>query len=72
MGLTDKMNKFVGNVQAGAKNTSVSLILLSLKGVTAFLIAMTFAMIGQELINFGTFSFVFTSAIIYLTTFLFL
>ena len=59
MGVTDKMNKIIGSVQTGAKNTSVSLFLLSLKGITAFFIALTLAMIGQELMAYGTPSFVF-------------
>lgn len=64
MGITDKLNHFFGSVQTGAKNTSVSLFLVSLKVITAFVLALTFSMVGQELSNYGTLSFVFVMVVV--------
>lgn len=59
MGVSDKMNHFIGSVQTGAKKSSLSLVLLALRIVTAFVLALTISMIAQELFNFGNFAFVF-------------
>jgi len=64
MGISDKVNQFVGSIQTGAKNTSVTTFSLFIKGATAFLVALTLAMIGQELMNYGTFSFVFVMVVV--------
>jgi hypothetical protein len=59
MGITDKMNQLVNSMQAGAKNASTSVFLWILKVVTAFLVSMTLAMVGQELFSYGFISFIF-------------
>ncbi len=58
MGITDKVGQIVNSVQTGAKNASTSIFVLSLKWVTAFIVAITLSMVGQELISSGTLSFV--------------
>jgi hypothetical protein len=67
MGISNKVNQFVSSVQIGAKNTSFSLFNWILKGVTAFLVGLTMAMIGQEFISYGTFSFVFVMVVVIAT-----
>jgi hypothetical protein len=67
MGLSNKVNQLVSSVQIGAKNTSFSVFNWFLKGLTAFLVALTMAMIGQELISYGTFSFVFVMVVVIAT-----
>lgn len=59
MGLTDKFSQIAGNVQEGVKNSSVSLFNIILKILTGFMIGLTFALIGQEMMTYGTFAFVF-------------
>lgn len=64
MGITDKVSQLAGQVQVGVKNTSVSLVGMALKLITAFFFAMTLALIGQELMGSGNFAFVFTMVVI--------
>ncbi len=59
MGITDKMNQLVSSVHTGAKNASSSVFLWALKVVTAFVVALTLAMVGQELTSYGALAFVF-------------
>jgi hypothetical protein len=40
------------------KNASISIFAISLKLITGFLIGLTFSLIGQELMSYGSFSFV--------------
>lgn len=64
MGITDKVSQFAGNVQEGVKSSSVSLLALVLKVATSFVIALTFALIGQEIMKYGTLSFVFVMTVV--------
>jgi hypothetical protein len=65
MGITDKFSQIAGQVQDGVKNTSVSLFGTFLKIVTAFVVSLTMALIGQEMMGYGTFSFVFTMVVVF-------
>lgn len=64
MGITDKVSQIAGQVQDGVKNTSTSVLLVILKLVTALAVALTIALIGQEMMNYGTFAFVFLMIIV--------
>lgn len=64
MGLTDKVGQLVSSVQDGAKNASASIFLGILKTITAFIVALTLSMVAQELISFGTISFVLILVVI--------
>jgi len=64
MGITDKFGQMVDSVQNGAKTASTSVVLLALKGATAFIVALTLAMVGQELINYGTLSFIMVLVVV--------
>jgi hypothetical protein len=64
MGLTDKMNRLATNLQDGVKNTSMSLGALVIKFVTSFFLGLTLALIGQEMIQYGTLAFVFMMLIV--------
>jgi hypothetical protein len=59
VGIQDKMSQFAGNVQEGAKQSFFSLVLWSLKFFTAVLIGLTLALIGQEMMSYGTLAFSF-------------
>ena len=59
MGITDKVSQMAGKVQDGVKDTSISLISISLKIVTSFLVALTLGLVGQEMMGYGTLAFVF-------------
>ncbi len=58
MGISDKVGQLVNSVQSGAKNASSSVFVWILKAITAFFVALTLAMVGQELVTYGTLSFV--------------
>jgi hypothetical protein len=64
MGITDKVSQIAGQVQDGVKNTSTSVLSVALKLVTALAVALTIALIGQEMMNYGTFAFVFLMIIV--------
>jgi hypothetical protein len=64
MGITDKVSQIAGQVQDGVKTTSVSFASLALKLVTAFFVALTLSLIGQEMMGSGTFTFVFTMVLV--------
>ncbi len=64
MGISDKVSQIAGQVQDGVKNSSVSLIALSLKTITALMIGLTMALVAQVLMDFGTFSFIFFMAVV--------
>jgi hypothetical protein len=64
MGLTDKVSQMAGNVQQGVKSSSISLGLWTLKLGTAFMVGLTAALIGQEIMQFGTISFVFMMIVV--------
>ncbi len=59
MGITDKMSQLANNVQQGVKSTSLSFASFTVKTITCFFVGLTFALIGQELFNYGTLMFVF-------------
>lgn len=64
MGLSDKMNQIAGQVQDGIKSSSISLFSVFLKIVTSILIAMTLSLVVQEMMQSGTFTFIFTMIVI--------
>ncbi len=64
MGITDKMSQLAGSVQQGVKDSSVSLIAISFKMITCFIFALTLALIGQEMMGFGTLMFVFMMIVV--------
>jgi len=53
MGITDKI-----------KNTSTSALSVALKLVTALAVALTIALIGQEMMGYGTFAFIFLMIVV--------
>lgn len=64
MGMSDKMQSFSTNVQDGVKTSSVSLICLTLRVLTGFMLGLTLALIGQELIGYGTLALVFMMVVV--------
>ncbi len=64
MGITDKVSQIAGQVQDGVKNSSVSFASLCLKLLTAFMVALTLSLVGQEMMSSGIFTFVFTMVVI--------
>lgn len=64
MGITDKFSQIAGKVQDGVKDTSRSLFSIFLKVVTSFFIALTLALIAQEMMASGTLAFVFMMVIV--------
>ncbi len=64
MGMSDKMQSFSTNVQDGVKTSSVSFICLTLRVLTGFMLGLTLALIGQELIGYGTLALVFMMVVV--------
>jgi hypothetical protein len=59
MGITEKVSRLADNVQQGVRDSSVSMLSMAFKLVTCFFFALTVSLIGQEMMDYGTFMFVF-------------
>jgi hypothetical protein len=46
------------------KTTFIDLLLISLRGISGFFLGLTIALIGQELVQFGSFSLVFLTIVV--------
>jgi hypothetical protein len=64
MGLTDKMKGLSTNMQDGVKNSSVSLFCFFLRFITGVMLGLTMALIGQELMGYGTFAMLFAIVVV--------
>lgn len=64
MGITDKVSQISQNLQEGAKTTSISLFNWALKIISGVVYGMTFALIAQTMMGFGTFSFIFMMTVV--------
>ncbi len=69
MGISDKINQVGNQLQDGIKNSSVSLLALSLKIITAFMISLTVTLIVQELTGSGMIAFTFLMLVLFLSFF---
>ena len=57
MGVTQKLNQWMDQMQMGVKKSTTSFFTLFVKLVSGFMVGLTAALVGQELIAFGNFSF---------------
>ncbi|MBO9668450.1 MAG: hypothetical protein J7501_16745 [Bdellovibrio sp.] len=64
MGIGDKMRGMATSAQEGVKSTTMSLLHIGLRLITGFLVGMTLALIGQELIGYGTFALIFAVIVV--------
>lgn len=64
MSISDKMKGFSTNVQDGVKTSSVSLVCLTLRVLTGFMLGLTLGLIGQELIGYGTLALTFMMVVV--------
>ncbi len=64
MSISDKMKGLSTNMQEGVKNSSVSLLNLIARVLTGFMLGLTLALIGQELVGYGTFSLLFVMVVV--------
>ncbi|MEN0057476.1 MAG: hypothetical protein AAGB31_01475 [Bdellovibrio sp.] len=64
MGLGDKMRGFANSAQEGVKSTSLSLLHFTLRFITGIMLGMVLALIGQELMDYGTFALIFVTVVI--------
>ena len=55
------MANFVGNLNQGVKDTTGHISVFILKVFSSFMVALTISLVLQEMIAFGTFSFVLIS-----------
>ena len=64
MGIGDKMRGFASNAQEGAKSTSRNLMHFLLRLVTGILLGLVLGLIGQELLQYGTFGLFFVIVVV--------
>lgn len=64
MALSDKMKGLSTNMQEGVKNSSVSLLNIALRIVTGLFLGLTLALIGQELIGYGSLALLFAMVVV--------
>lgn len=64
MGIGDKMRGLATSAQEGVKSTTMALFHFSLRFVTGILLGMVLALIGQELMNYGTFALIFVTIVV--------
>jgi hypothetical protein len=64
MGLTDKMKGLSNNVQDGVKTSSVSLLNFTLRLITGIMLGLTLALIGQELLGYGSLAMLFAMVVV--------
>jgi hypothetical protein len=64
MGLTDKMKGLSSNVQDGVKTSSVSLFAFTLRLITGIMLGLTLALIGQELLGYGSLAMLFAMVVV--------
>jgi hypothetical protein len=51
------MGQFIEDLQYRIKTSSGSMLLLSFKLLVVFIVGLTFALIGERMVGYGTFSF---------------
>ena len=57
------MSTLIGKLNYQVKNTSSGLLLYSLRLISGLVVGVTFALIGEVIIGYGSFSFVFVTAV---------
>lgn len=65
MSISEKMKGLSTNMHQGAKNSSISLLGLALRMLTGIMLGLTLALIGQELIGYGSFALLFTMVVVF-------
>ena len=68
MGITKQFSKISTNIQDGVKTGSISLLKIFTLVLSGFFIALTFALIGQEIMQYGTISFCFVFIVFFSLT----
>lgn len=64
MGIGDKMRGLATNVQDGVKSSTLTFFHICLRLITGSLVGLTLALIGQELIGYGTFALIFATIVV--------
>jgi len=64
MGIGDKMRGLATNVQDGVRSTTLTACHLGIRLITGFFVGLTMALIGQELVGYGTFALIFATIVV--------
>ena len=64
MGIGDKMRGLASSAQEGVKSSTISLFHILLRLVTGLVLGLTLALIGQELMGYGTFALLFVTVVV--------
>ncbi|WP_347359458.1 hypothetical protein [Bdellovibrio sp.] len=64
MGIGDKMRGLASSAQEGVKSSTISLFHILLRLVTGLVLGLTLALIGQELMGYGTFALLFVMVVV--------
>ena len=57
------MSTLIGKLNYQVKNTSSGLLLYSLRLIAGLIIGITFALIGEVIIGYGSFTFIFVTSV---------
>jgi len=58
------MGELLGSVQTKLKSSSKGILLLIFKSCTGFLLSLTFALVGQEVLGFNSLAFIFMMVVV--------
>ncbi len=64
MGISEKMNNLADGMKSGVKTGSARMLLVVLRGLTAFFLALTLSLAGQEASHYGTLSLLFVILVV--------
>lgn len=64
MGIGEKMSGFATRAQDGVKSSTMSIMHIALRLVTGLFLGLVLALIGQELMGYGTFALLFVMVVV--------
>ncbi len=64
MRISEKMNNLADGMKSGVKTGSARTLLVVLRGLTAFFLALTLSLAGQEASHYGTLSLLFVILVV--------
>lgn len=64
MGMSDSLQNMGHSMKESVKSTSISLFSVSLRLISGFFLGITLALIGQQLIQYQTTSFIFVLCVV--------
>lgn len=72
MGIGDRMRSMASSAQEGVKSSTLSFFHFTVRLITGFFLGLVLALIGQELMGYGTFAVIFVTVVVLAICFKFL